>query len=194
MNTTKYIILVIFISTIVIAGCTPQIRFSSKTFNKNVALSGLKSNESSTVKKAVGRTNSISDNLKTDFALQMHLNNKQKEIINFAESWVGTPYCYGGTDKSCTDCSGFVMQIFDEAGIKLPRTALQQYQFGQLVEDNDIAPGDLVFFIRDSKIGHVGIYVGENQFIHASTNRGVVIQNLDDEFYRETFAGVRRVI
>ena len=124
----------------------------------------------------------------------MNLNNKQKEIINFAESWVGTPYCYGGMDKSCTDCSGFVMQIYGMAGIKLPRTALQQYEFGKFVDDKKMSPGDLIFFIRDSKIGHVGIYVGNNEFIHASTNRGVVLQDLDDEYYRQTFAGVRRVI
>jgi cell wall-associated NlpC family hydrolase len=86
------------------------------------------------------------------------------------------------------------VQVFEMAGIKLPRTAALQYNFGVQIGDYDMLPGDLVFFIRNNKIGHVGIYVGNNQFIHSSTSRGVILQNLDDEYYRTTFVGFKKIL
>ena len=112
-------------------------------------------------------------------------------IVREAEKWLGTPYCYGGLDNHCTDCSGFVLQVFSTVGVVLPRTASDQFEYATNVNEDNMQPGDLVFFQHGSGIAHVGIYVGNNEFIHASTSRGVVRQSLDDEYYRTTYAGCR---
>lgn len=186
----KNIIVVIALSSLVFFACSPQIRFSS---NRAKYYGSSKSYTSKPVNSAKN-----TDGIKPDSNLRMMLNSdidtKRKEILAYAESLLGTPYCYGGADKSCTDCSGFVLQIYQMAGINLPRTAALQYEYGQTVDDKLLSPGDLVFFIRNNKIGHVGIYIGNNEFIHASTNSGVILQSLDDGQYRQTYAGGKSVL
>jgi cell wall-associated NlpC family hydrolase len=187
-NKTNIVILLIAFALLV-ASCTPQIRFASR---KNIGLNN--SHFSKNLQKAT-----TEKGLDKDYFLNLALSNKEldskrKEVLTFAESWLGTPYCYGGLDKNCTDCSGFVKQIYDMAGINLPRTAALQYDFGKELDDNDTNPGDLVFFRRNNKISHVGIYIGNKQFIHASTNKGVVLQSLEDDFYRQNFAGFKKVL
>jgi cell wall-associated NlpC family hydrolase len=118
---------------------------------------------------------------------------KDTPIIRAAAKWIGTPYCYGGSTTSCTDCSGFVSSVYREFGIELPRTAWDQY-FYVTVIDNDMAqPGDLVFFKNNGAIFHVGIYAGNNEMIHASSSRGVIRQTLDDPYFKKNFAGFGRV-
>lgn len=191
------IIIITFALVFLAMACSPQIRFATKS--KVITYSSKSSDKSNNkdkelIEKALKGISEKSSNLRTELALEGNLSQKRLELISFAESYLGTPYCYGGQDKECTDCSGFVVQVFGMAGIKLPRTAALQYEFGIQIGDYDMLPGDLVFFIRESKIGHVGIYVGNNLFIHASSNKGVVITNLEDDFYRTTFAGFKRII
>jgi len=189
MKNKSNIVVLLIAFALIAASCSPQIRFASR---KNIGLSN--SNVIRNSQKATAE-----NNLDKEYYLNLALSNtsldsKRKEVLAFAESWLGTPYCYGGLDKNCTDCSGFVKQIYDMAGINLPRTAALQYDYGKEIDDSDTSPGDLVFFRRNNKISHVGIYIGNRQFIHASSNKGVVLQSLEDDFYKQNFAGFKKVL
>lgn len=111
--------------------------------------------------------------------------------INF---WLGTPYRMGGTSRRGIDCSGFVQQIYRSAfAIDLPRTAAEQGQIGESVPLSDLQPGDLLFFrIRESR-NHVGIYLGGDDFVHASPRRGVSIASLRAPHWQHAFQSARRL-
>ena len=114
-----------------------------------------------------------------------------------AERWYGTPYSYGGTDANGFDCSGFASVLYSRvAGMNLPRTSEQQSQVGRGVSQDDLRPGDLVFFRspNSSAVTHVGVYVGGSYFTHASTSRGVTFNSIKESYYRHNFHGARRVI
>lgn len=100
------------------------------------------------------------------------------DLTTTAYKYIGIPYAYGGTTTSGFDCSGFTQQVFQDLGISLTRTSSGQYSQGSAVSSK--LPGDLVFFDTSGKgISHVGIYIGDNQFIHASSSKGVTVSGLD---------------
>ncbi len=105
-------------------------------------------------------------------------NNKEKEkkaIMAYYNSWKGTPYKLGGTGRRGIDCSAFVQNLYREVyGINLPRTTKRQVEEGKKVRRSSLEVGDLVFFKTGFNLRHVGIYVGDNEFIHASTSNGVI--------------------
>jgi cell wall-associated NlpC family hydrolase len=111
-----------------------------------------------------------------------------------AESRIGTPYRYGGSGPDAFDCSGLVAYAYQQAGVTVPRTAAQQYAVARTVPRRDLRPGDLVFFrLSGREVSHVGIYAGDGQFVHAPQTGGQVrTANLDDEWYRERYAGAGR--
>jgi cell wall-associated NlpC family hydrolase len=104
----------------------------------------------------------------------------RKQILQNAQQFIGTPYCYGGESPFCSDCSGFTKQLFAKSGINIPRTA--QDQFTSTVQDSgEPIPGDLLFFRykKDGPIAHVGIFTGKNSMIHASEKKGITISSLE---------------
>ncbi|PKH26512.1 endopeptidase [Enterobacterales bacterium CwR94] len=110
--------------------------------------------------------------------------------------WHGTPYRYGGMSPRGVDCSGFVYLTFrDRFDLQLPRTTVAQTDIGTRIEKEDLLPGDLVFFKTGSGENglHVGIYDTDNQFIHASTSRGVIRSSLDNVYWRKAFWQARRI-
>lgn len=114
------------------------------------------------------------------------------QVINYLE----TPYKYGGNTENGIDCSGFTLQVFEKStGIKLPRSAREQYTVGEKIEREELSFGDLVFFNtrRRSNPGHVGIYIGDDQFIHSSSSLGVTISSLQEPYYKKRYVGARRV-
>lgn len=115
------------------------------------------------------------------------------QIVEFSKNWLGVPYKYGGTNEDGIDCSAFVMRVYKPFGYELPRTADQQYDFTHKVSRETLQQGDLIFFKRRDRIFHVGIYVGENQFIHASTSQGVTIQSLEDNWVRNNLFSFGRI-
>ena len=118
-----------------------------------------------------------------------------EDIIAHSYSYLGTPYRYGGTSYSGIDCSGFTMKVFAQFGISLPHGASDQHALCTPVTTAERAPGDLVFFNTSGRgIGHVGIYLGGGQFIHASTSRGVVISSLYESYYANTYLYAGRII
>jgi cell wall-associated NlpC family hydrolase len=111
-----------------------------------------------------------------------------------AESRIGAPYRYGGAGPDAFDCSGLVTFAYAQAGVMLPRTAAQQYAAVMPVPRRELRPGDLVFFrVNGRKVGHVGIYAGEERFVDAPQTGGTVrMVSLDDVWYRERYVGAGR--
>ncbi len=105
--------------------------------------------------------------------------------------WLGTPYRYGGKSRKGIDCSGLVLIIYrDVYDIELKRRTIDMAQHSRKIRNpENLDEGDLVFFRIDGRtISHVGIYLGDDRFVHASSSRGVVINNLDEPYYSERFA------
>jgi len=111
-----------------------------------------------------------------------------------AESRIGTAYRYGGSGPDAFDCSGLVAYAYQQVGVSVPRTAAQQYALARPVPRSELRPGDLVFFrLSGREVSHVGIYAGDGQFVHAPQTGGQVsTANLDDEWYRQRYAGAGR--
>lgn len=107
---------------------------------------------------------------------------------------LGVPYKWGGTTLEGFDCSGFTSYVFNELGVTLPRTSQDQFNAGQSVSDEELKPGDLLFFDSEKKgtITHVGIYIGDNQMAHAAT-KNVRIDNLDWYHKNYQYYGAKRV-
>lgn len=124
----------------------------------------------------------------------------KKEIINYAKTFQGTRYKFGGTTDAGMDCSGLVYTAFQKENITLPRISRDMATKGILISFKDIEEGDLVFFktSRKNTITHVGLVVeakrGEVKFIHATTHAGVIISSLDEEYWKKAFVEVRRII
>jgi len=113
-----------------------------------------------------------------------------------AQRWLGTPYRLGGNNRSGIDCSGFSLAMYQNvAGVSLPRTTKQQFSTGVSVSDRQLRAGDLVFFQTTSEpVSHVGVWMGNNSFVHASTSKGVIISSLTESYYSKRFVGARRVV
>ncbi|MGB9663505.1 MAG: C40 family peptidase [Ignavibacteria bacterium] len=113
-------------------------------------------------------------------------------VINY----LGTPYKFGGTTRRGIDCSAFTQLIFQESlNIEIPRSTLQQIKIGKPVSREELQFGDLVFFNtrRRQNPGHVGIYLWDNYFVHASTKYGVIVSSMADGYYDRRFVGARRI-
>ncbi|MEW5798962.1 MAG: NlpC/P60 family protein [Bacteroidota bacterium] len=121
---------------------------------------------------------------------------ERQKMMDAILAWMGTPYDYGGESKSGTDCSGFTMQIFKEsAGIDLPRTTEDQVKLGFAVAKEDLKFGDLIFFnTTGENPSHVGIYIGDDMFAHASVSFGVTLSSMYSSYYKKRYTEARRVI
>lgn len=120
---------------------------------------------------------------------------KVSAIIATAKQFIGVNYVYGGTTPAGFDCSGFVQYVFAKQGISLPRVSRDQYKLGTSVSFSNLKAGDLVFFslAKNGIVDHVGIYVGNGQFINASSSKGVTIYALGS-YWQSAFLGARRIL
>ena len=120
-----------------------------------------------------------------------------EKIVSKAKQYLGVRYVYGGTSPSGFDCSGFVYYVYKQCGYSITRTATAQNSVGTKVARSDLQPGDIIIFYNGAKtcIGHSGIYIGNNQFIHASSGGGkVMISGLSESYYNTRFYSARRVV
>lgn len=127
------------------------------------------------------------------------LNSKVQDIIKFAKLHLGKPYVYGSSNLNVgTDCSGFTHSVFKNFGIKINRSSRDQYLNGTSVNRSNLLPGDLVFFNKggSSPISHVGLYIGNNEYIHSTDGkvRGIVISSLSSPYSLRTYYGAKRII
>jgi len=167
-NLIKSTLLVLIL--IGLASCTSAVRFSSDN------------NESKSQKKIANKD------------IVTPSSDLRYKIIHEAKQWIGTTYKYGGESKNGADCSGFVMSVYQSSGIELPRTSQQQFNYVEIINNYEREVGDLIFFQKNNKIFHVGIYLGDNNIIHASSSKGVIIQSIDDNFFDDKYAGSGRII
>ena len=161
----------VFSVAFIVGGCQLSVKFTSDYFPTEQNASG-------------------SEYDPVDYA---SLNVDQRWLIDVADDWIGTPYRFGGTTKSGVDCSAFVQNVYKSIGINLPRTSRDQYSFTRRISRENLEVGDLVFFKRSTRISHVGIYIGNNHMIHASTSRGVIRESLDRDYLQNTLAGYGRI-
>ena len=123
------------------------------------------------------------------------LNNEK--LIHFIDDWYGTKYRLGGEDKNGVDCSAFVQSFMLVLyGIGVPRTSKEQFLESERIKKSELAEGDLVFFHTRGKsksISHVGVYLRNKKFIHASSSGGVMISDLDESYFKQRYVGSGRV-
>lgn len=164
---------------VIVSGC-----HSSKKSGSEFYQSQIDQLENQASKRNVGKDKKISS--------------ERKRIVEEARSWLGTPYGYAHSEKGiATDCSGMVLKVYETVvGITLPRNSAKQHEFCKHIKRKEIKKGDLVFFATGKdpdKISHVGIMLDEENFIHASSSKGVVVSSIDTPYYMRTFKGFGRV-
>ena len=126
--------------------------------------------------------------------LSSHPSNVRAKIVLYSKSLLGIRYRYGGSSKNGFDCSGFTSYVYRKIGINIERTANNQAKHGKYVPRNKLQPGDLIFFDTNGGekkyINHVGIYIGNNNFIHASSStksKVVKVSSLSNSFYSKAY-------
>ncbi|SFT82154.1 Cell wall-associated hydrolase, NlpC family [Selenomonas sp. GACV-9] len=121
---------------------------------------------------------------------------KVKDIIKTAKSYIGVPYKFGGTTPKAFDCSGYLQYVFAQNGIAIPRTADEQYKLGRrTTSSRQLVPGDLVFFTTyEPGASHCGIYLGNGDFIHASSSKGVRIDSLSSDYWQPRYYGGKHIV
>ena len=172
----KYAKKIVFIILFFVFSCMPQ-----QTYVKRPQSNSLRQSQNSIAKNVLRSSN---------------LSETRKSIIRTADSLKGTPYLSGGTSPKGFDCSGFVQYVYGKSNISVQRTTDQQYMKGRKVGLNNIKAGDLVFFQTASKkISHVGIYVGDGQFIHApSSGKTVSYASIENSYWKPRYRGAASYI
>ncbi len=135
---------------------------------------------------------SCGSNKKASINKEAQIKAKLEQIY---KKYKGTKYRYGGTTSRGFDCSGFVQRVYKEAfNIDLPRSTKDMMKLGKKINKNELKPGDLVFFHPTRKYYHVGIYLGNGVFIHASTSRGVIKSDLSLNYWKKSYIKGRRIL
>ena len=122
----------------------------------------------------------------------------KNRLLRVVDSYLGVPYKWGGTTRQGMDCSAFARAIYRETyGVELPRTSKQMYQLGQKISpQRNLKSGDLVFFKNTYSgpgVSHVGVYISDGRFAHASSSAGGVITGLESSYFKKRYAGARRI-
>jgi lipoprotein Spr len=123
-------------------------------------------------------------------------NNTQelKKILSHYDRWEGVRYKFGGNSRKGIDCSAYMQRVFqDEFAVSLPRSTGEQMKLGSRVAKSELNTGDLVFFKTSSRQRHVGVYIGEGEFVHASTSMGVTVSSLDNQYWGTRYELARRI-
>ncbi|MDO4816282.1 MAG: SH3 domain-containing protein [Bacillota bacterium] len=141
--------------------------------------------------------NGLKGYVSADYMTRGAVNSQADQIVATAKQYIGVPYVWGGTSPKGFDCSGLIYYVYGQYGYSLQRRASLQYAYnGTSVSKSNLQPGDLVFFSDDvDPIGHVGMYIGNGQFIHASSGKGcVTISNLSTTYYAQHYTGAKRIV
>ncbi len=202
-NIIKYFILFLVISTL--AGCAGSFpRFNTKETSDKPEPKITKQHRfaSEVVKEETAEDDkkidipSVRDKILKSKGINKLGTTERDKVLTEIMSMLGTPYSYGGNTDKGIDCSGFSNQIYEKSfNYRLPRSTDEQYRIGNFIEFPDIEFGDLVFFNTTGRSpSHVGIYLGDDLFAHASMSFGVTISSLQSSYYKKRYIGARRVL
>jgi cell wall-associated NlpC family hydrolase len=145
------------------------------------------------------RTPSIESATANQLKYAVLLNTEVEEVTNlklfdYIDEWYGTKYCMGGTSKKCIDCSAFVQNFYaDMFKLTIPRTARDQYAAAEKISSTELQEGDLLFFNTIGGVSHVGIYLQNNKFVHASSSDGVTISDMFEPYWVRHLVGAGRI-
>jgi cell wall-associated NlpC family hydrolase len=144
-------------------------------------------------KLKVSKQAESNDKVSTEKSPQQPVQAAEPDVISIAKEYMGVPYLWAGSTPDGFDCSGFIYYAYNKAGKQMGRYSSEGY-YNRSFYVNEPQPGDLVFFENTYKkgISHMGIYLGNNEFIHASTTGGVMISNLSEAYYAKHFEGFKR--
>jgi len=188
-----------------------EMRFSEIKLYKNLAVLAIastiiiscgSSKNVSSSKKSPSKNVVKSENLrKLDSSFDGKVSGSIKSLLKDAETYLGTPYKFGGNNSSGFDCSGFTVKVFQDNNFNLPRRSSDQADAGKSIDIKTVKPGDLLFFATSggSRVSHVGIVHtiendGEIKFIHASTSKGVIISSLNEKYWNKAYLHAQRVL
>ena len=188
-----------------------EMRFSEIKLYKNLAVLAIastvivscgNSKNVSSSKKNPSKNVAKSENLrKLDSSFDGKVSGSIKSLLKDAETYLGTPYKFGGNTSSGFDCSGFTVKVFQDNNFSLPRRSSDQAGAGKSIDIKTVKPGDLLFFATSggSRVSHVGIVHtiendGEIKFIHASTSKGVIISSLNEKYWNKAYLHAQRVL
>ena len=146
-----------------------------------------------TTSRNARNSGSTSTDKKKSVAPNRAVNKSSSQVVNYAYNFLGRPYVYGANGPNAFDCSGFTSYVYRHFGVSIPRTTGSQFGAGVAVSRDSLAPGDLVFFNTVEYLGHVGLYIGGGDFIHAASSGKVKVSSLNEGYYRTRYAGARRV-
>ncbi|MBD2810385.1 bifunctional murein DD-endopeptidase/murein LD-carboxypeptidase [Xenorhabdus sp. Vera] len=179
----RYILRLIpaILAAVVLTACSSP---DSKLRNKQTEMHAVNSQKHFLLQSSQDEFETLVNNLDT-----------KSKLLNQYADWKGVAYRLGGNTKRGIDCSAFVQRTFhDQFGMALPRSTLEQQNIGQTVSRSKLRVGDLVLFKTGIRMRHVGIYLGNNQFVHASTSSGVIVSKLTDAYWSKRYYGARRVL
>jgi len=207
--------LVAFVSTVSLQSCVTNYVVSkpatyAKEYITDAKLASLETNKmeqdkqklinSFLAEKAAVLANAKNSIKNSEIAKAIKHNTTIDNILTEAQTYIGTPYRYGGMTRNGIDCSAFVLSVFGAAaGLSLPRVAASQSEEGEKIEKEKLQKGDLIFFSHGRRISHVGIVEsvdenGEVKFIHAATSKGVMISSLNDSYWGPKYRFGKRII
>lgn len=184
---TKRVILLAFIFLLLFASCTKKIYIEKGDMDSGYNEKGYENTSHASDSKE------LKSFLAEGSGKYLNTGNTTPgDIIKTARKYLGVPHCMGGSSMKCTDCSGLVMAVFAEHNISLPHGSEEQARYGKIIRNkSQLRKGDLVFFINSYKtskyITHAGIYLGNNEFIHTSSKKGVIISSLDNTYWKDKF-------
>lgn len=196
MKNKRKILTKLIVATFVFSGAcfiNTQSAKADTTLTPNKGIT-LKTSELKTTKviKAPSDTGTTSDGVNN---ASRGVVSKGTEVANYAYKFLGKPYVYGAAGPNAFDCSGLTQYVYNKFGIGLSRTTYTQVGEGIKVKRSDLKAGDLVFFNTEGSISHVGIYIGDGEFIHAPrTGKPVMVSSLSDGYYSERYATARRIL
>jgi lipoprotein Spr len=164
---------------------------SCKTGDKGKKSAPKKKNERTTTTKVDKGFNFSAYSQRFGYTIPSNAN---KKLIEVVDSWLGVPYKYGANSKSGTDCSGMIGQVVREVyGVNLARSSSDIFEVVKKISRSQLSEGDLVFFKIDTKkIGHVGLHLHNEYFVHATTKKGVLISNINEPYWTKYFVGCGR--
>ena len=175
-------IFLLFISILLLGGCSTR---GHKVYNQNkanVKLKPIKSTQSTHSKIPLKN-------------IQKNANYKTKVLFSEYEKWRGVPYKLGGVSLTGVDCSSFIQQVYYDAfGLRIPRTTINQLKIGIEVDKKDLKVGDMIFFRTGWDVRHVGIIIEDGAFVHASTSQGVTISSIYNPYWVDNYYQSRRIL